>query len=240
VTVAPAEPRPRWTSFLADLGGGLGLFVLASLALNRLVTPGTLGASLALYAVSFACFAGSAYFLGVRRPGLSLEAFGLRLPPGRWLLLAGALAVAFMPLRLAAALAAELLAGGNLSGLDPRLALVAPQGALGLNFLAALLGAGVLVPIGEELYFRGLLHGWLRARFGAGVGVLASSVLFGLGHADNAGVMASSFLLGLLCAIVLERNRSLWLTIAIHAANNSLAVVLVYVALALQRSLGGS
>jgi membrane protease YdiL (CAAX protease family) len=34
-----------------------------------------------------------------------------------------------------------------------------------------------------------------------------------------------------LCALVYERSRSLWLSIAVHAANNSLAVLLVYASL---------
>ena len=46
--------------------------------------------------------------------------------------------------------------------------------------------------------------------------------------------MASTFFLGVLCALAYERSRSLWLSIAIHAVNNSLAVLLLYAALALQ------
>ena len=48
---------------------------------------------------------------------------------------------------------------------------------------------------------------------------------------------ASTFFLGLICAVAVERRGSLWLAVLIHAANNSLAVVLVYAVLALERTL---
>jgi membrane protease YdiL (CAAX protease family) len=63
---------------------------------------------------------------------------------------------------------------------------------------------------------------------------LLSSALFALGHFDSAGVVASSFFLGLVCAVALERGRSLWLPVAIHALNNSLAVMLLYLIQATQ------
>ena len=47
-------------------------------------------------------------------------------------------------------------------------------------------------------------------------------------------VVASSFVLGLVLATVYDRSRSLWLSIVVHAANNCLAVILLYAALALQ------
>jgi membrane protease YdiL (CAAX protease family) len=60
--------------------------------------------------------------------------------------------------------------------------------------------------------------------------VLISALIFGLGHFDTLGVVAASFVMGVVNALVLEKTRSIWVPVVIHAANNSLAVILVYAA----------
>lgn len=223
-----------WLTFVGCLAAGFGLFFLASSVLGPLFDRLTIWASLAVYLANFACFAGAAYVLGVRRPGLTWAEFGLRPFNPAWLWLALAAVVAVLPLRAAAALLAETVLGGGLGGLQPRLALVAPEGRLGQNFVVTLLGAGLLVPFAEEVYFRGLLQRWLRSRYSFWPRVLLSAGLFAAGHFDSAAVAASSFFLGLICAAALERGRSLWLPVAIHAVNNSVAVILLYLALFVQ------
>jgi membrane protease YdiL (CAAX protease family) len=242
----PALPPPvqdtRWSELLLYLLSGFGLFAVAGALVARLAGPATtILASLAVYGLNCLCFAGAAYFLGVRRQGLSWREFGLRPFPLRWLgagLLASA---AVLPLRACAALAAQVALGGGLDQLDARMQLIMPPGDVRLNLALTLLGAGLLAPLAEEFYFRGLLHRWFWAHFSTQpwLRVLLSSGVFALGHVDSAGAVASTFFLGLLCAVVYERTRSLWLAVAIHAANNSLAVLLVYAALALQPNLPG-
>ncbi len=236
---SPAEPeawqRESWWALAAYLAAGFGLFLVASLAValafHRQINILT---SSALYGVNFLCFAGSVYLLGVRRRKLTWAEFGLRPFSLAWLLLALVLAAAVLPLRALAAFLVEGLRGTNFSDTQLRMDLIAPSGSLALNFILTLVGAGLLAPMAEELYFRGLIYRWFRARFSFWLAVLLSSAIFALGHADSLGVVASSFVLGLLLAAIYDRSRSLWLTIAIHAANNSLAVVLLYAALALQ------
>jgi membrane protease YdiL (CAAX protease family) len=202
-------------------------------------TATSLLTSLVAYLLNFACFAGAAYFLGVWRQALSWEEFGLRPFPPRWLGAALLAAVALLPVRACAAVVAQVTLGGGLDNLEPRMDLIVPQGDVGLNLLMTLLGAGLLAPLAEELYFRGLLHRWFWARFvhRPWLRVALSALVFAVGHFDSPGVVASSFFLGVLCALVYERTRSLWLSIAVHAVNNSLAVLLVYAALAVQPSL---
>jgi membrane protease YdiL (CAAX protease family) len=235
---APERPSAQpggWPTFALYLLGGFGVFVVASLILALFVERLTIWTSLAAYLVNFVSFAGAAYVLGVRRPGLTWREFGLRPFQLSYLWLALLVAVFFTPLRAAAALLAEVLTGSGFETLQRRLDLVVPAGPLGLTFAVTLLGAGLLVPLAEELYFRGLLHRWLRSRFSFWPRVLLSSALFGLGHFDSPGIVASTFFLGLLCAITLERGRSLWLPVAIHAVNNSLAVMLLYLVQVAQR-----
>ncbi len=235
--VAPVQDT-RWRTLLLYLLGGFGLFALSGLLVTRLVgsTTTTILASLAAYLLNFMCFAGAAYWLGVRRQGLTWADFGLRPFPLRSLAVWLGAAVLVVPVRAVAALVAQVVLGGGLEQLDARMDLIVPPGGpLGLNLLLTVLGAGLLAPMAEELYFRGLIHRWFWARFtdNPWLRVLLSSAIFALGHYDSVGVVASSFFLGLLCALAYERTRSLWVSIAIHAINNSLAVLLVYAALAL-------
>jgi membrane protease YdiL (CAAX protease family) len=237
--LAAVEPSPwqpeSWWALLAYLGCSFGSFILASAGIGLLFHRQiNILTSAALYCVNFLCFAGTAALLGVRRRRMSWADFGLRPFNPAWLLLALGLALAVLPARGIVALLAERLRGMNFNDIQLRMDLIAPSGPLALNFIVTLLGAGLFAPVAEELFFRGLIHRWFRARFGFWPGVLISSAIFAAGHADSAGVVASSFVLGLVLAAVYDRSRSLWLSIAVHAVNNSLAVILLYAALALQ------
>jgi len=241
----PLSPSPApaaawqcesWWALLAYLVGGFGLFLLLSLLIQFAFRHQfNIFTSAALYGANFLCFAGAAALLGVRRRHLSWAEFGLRPFHPAWLLLALGLALAVLPARGLAALLVERLAGVNFNDIQLRLDLIAPScGPLALNFIVTFVGAGLLAPVAEELFFRGLIHRWFSARFGFWPAVVISSAIFAAGHADSLGVVASSFVLGLVLAGVYDRSRSLWLSIAVHAANNSLAVILLYAALAFQ------
>jgi uncharacterized protein len=239
---SPLGPLPAGRrDLLLYLLVGFGLFITGSLYIGRLAGRIDLAISMALYALNVISFAGTAVVLGILRPRLSLAQFGLRPFPLRWLWIALGAAVVIMPLRAAAALLAQWLLARGLQDMQARLDLVVPQdGPLMLNLLVTLLGAGLLAPLAEEFYFRGLLHRWFWLRWAGRpwARVVASSAIFALGHFDSPGVAASSFFLGVICAVAYERSRSLWLPVAIHVGNNSLAVVLVYAALALAPSMG--
>ena len=88
---------------------------------------------------------------------------------------------------------------------------------------------GILVavvgPIAEELFFRGVLYGWLRARLGVGMGLGLSAFLFALLHA-NAVVFFPILGLGLLFGWIYELTGSLAAPIAIHVFHNAGMLVL--------------
>lgn len=239
VASTPALPaawqRESWWALLAYLAGGFGVFLVVSLLVQLAFRKQfTIFTSAALYGANFLCFAGTAYLLGVRRRHMSWAEFGLRPFNLAWLLLALGLALAVLPARGLVALLVERLAGANFSDMQLRMDLIAPSGGpLALNFMITFVGAGLLAPVAEEMFFRGLIHRWFSARFGFWPAVFISSAVFAAGHADSIGVVASSFVLGLVLAGVYDRSRSLWLSMAMHVANNSLAVILVYAALAL-------
>jgi hypothetical protein len=101
------------------------------------------------------------------------------------------------------------------------------------GFLSTLLMAGAMIPFAEELFFRGVLYGWLRRRFGMWIGIVASALVFAIAHGDIA-IGISNLILGFVLAWIYERSQSLWVPVAVHAVNNSLAVALLYTVLALQ------
>ncbi len=112
------------------------------------------------------------------------------------------------------------------------MSLIAPESFSWGGFLITLLGAGILVPISEELFFRGALFTWFRGRYNFPIAMLASSLLFAFGHIDTIGVVASSFVLGLVNAYMFEKSKTLWAPILMHITTNSFAVLLIYGALA--------
>lgn len=237
----PAPPPDSWLDLGLYVVGGFGAFMLASLAVGlaiRRLGGGqiTIGASLAIYAVNFLCLAGAVYGLGILRHKFTWADLGLRRQAWRWYwpLLAVVITVGLLPLRAMLALLVQWLTGGGLQSLQTRMQVFAPNSHFSwLDFGVTLLGAGVLAPIAEELYFRGLIHRALRPRFRFWLRVLLSTGFFALAHFDSAAVVASSFVLGAANAAAFELTDSLWLPILTHAFNNSLAVCLVYMTLLL-------
>lgn len=106
-----------------------------------------------------------------------------------------------------------------------------PVGGLGVGSgLGADLGTVVvvagLIPLGEELLFRGVLAGaWLRAGRPL-IAVLLSAVLFGLAHVTvGPRTMVIAALLGALLAAALWISQSLGAVVLAHALINGMALL---------------
>ena len=236
--VEPSPPSQSWLDLALYLLVGFGSFLLIS-ALVALQFQGlSLGAAFLLFLVNFACFGGTTVLLGVRRGKISWAQLGLRPLRWRWqwLLIGIGLAVLLLPGRAILGLLVQWAVEGNFDSLQARGDLMT-GGMLEfswLGFLSTLLGAGFLVPIAEELYFRGLLHTWFWGKTDrVWLRVLASSAIFALGHADSISVVAASSVIGIVNAIAYERTRSLFIPIVVHITTNSAAILLLYLSLAL-------
>ena len=96
-------------------------------------------------------------------------------------------------------------------------------GGSAVQFALLALAIGLLAPFAEELFFRGLVFGWLR-RWGFWFAALVSAGLFGLAHGVNV-VLPASFALGLLNAIAYERSGSIWPAIVSHATFNGTSLL---------------
>ncbi|MCC7164952.1 MAG: CPBP family intramembrane metalloprotease [Anaerolineae bacterium] len=229
-------PPPSWLDLILYLVVGMGGFFGASLLVGRIVNTDvvTLPISILAYVLNLIFFAGSVLVLGVARGKLSLREIGFIPPRIEWKWFFGAIAIslALLPLRGLVGVAVQYLAGGNMEGLQGRMDVIAPDGFTWLGFFVTLLGAGILAPISEELFFRGAIFTWFRGRYSFSIAMFASSLLFGLGHFDTVGVVASSFVLALVAAYVFEKSKTLWAPILMHITTNSVAILFIYAALA--------
>jgi len=81
-------------------------------------------------------------------------------------------------------------------------------------FLAVVVG-----PAAEEMFFRGILYGWLRARMGVGWGLVLSALIFAGLHAS---LMAFLPILGLgiLFGWIYEQTGSLAVPVTVHLIHN--------------------
>ncbi|MBT3241386.1 MAG: CPBP family intramembrane metalloprotease [Chloroflexi bacterium] len=213
--------------------GGFGLFLLAGILVGPLFDEITLGLTTLSIIFNLLFVGGSAYILGIRRNKISWKQLGIKPVVWKWeyILLAGVLAVALMPIRSAIGLLVQMAIEGGVDSLIQRENLLSAGGLTWGGFLVMFIGVGILAPISEELYFRGLLHDWFRQRWGMWASIIASSVFFGLAHFDSIGVLVSSFIMGIAMAYVYEKTKTLWITIAIHIITNSIAVFLLYLSM---------
>ena len=90
-------------------------------------------------------------------------------------------------------------------------------------FLAEFAITAILVPIMEEFAFRGVLLSRLE-RHGEVFALVGSAILFSLAHMD-ASTVVFAFAAGLVFGFLYMRTRNLWVSIAVHALNNGLAVI---------------
>lgn len=163
---------------------------------------------------------------GIWRKKLTWEDIGLKPASSYWLLWAGVTAVLFIPIIGLIAMAIQIALGLPLE--NPQLEFLIPEDITWNGILGMVLFGGFVVPIAEELFFRGVLYRWMRQFLGTWVAILISSLIFGLLHGDIA-VAGATFIMGIILAWFYERSGSLWAPITIHIINNASKLVLLYV-----------
>ena len=237
---APERQSASWWDLVFYLLAGLGLLLVASVALSLVSDVGTIQDTIVRYLLNAVLLTGAVYLVGVRRGKITWSEIGFRPAVWRWLwlLIAIGIAVVLMPLRSIIGVLAQYLLSGGFESMQGRMDVLLPElqfswGHFGLSVL----GMGVIVPIAEELYFRGLIHTWFKSRLGYWPRVLLSSLIFGLAHFDAVGVAMSSFILGVANAVAFEESKSIWLPIAIHAVTNTTAAVMLNLVMALSEHL---
>ncbi len=161
------------------------------------------------------------------------EAFGLRANPGRALLVGALAAALFMPVGLelqrASASALERLPG---LGVKPEVqpAVKGIQQAVSWPARAALGAMTILlVPLGEELLFRGIFYAWLKQAGFPRLALWCSALGFAAIHA-NLAVFVPLLVLALVLTAIYEWTGNLLAPIAAHTTFNALGFVLLSLA----------
>ena len=103
-------------------------------------------------------------------------------------------------------------------------ALLAPR--VDPHLTGILVAALAIGPLVEEIVFRGLLFGGLAGAVGVVPAALLSGVAFALAHGEPAIVVAIAAL-GVVNALAYAATRNLTVPIALHVANNALALLAV-------------
>ncbi|CAA9364016.1 MAG: hypothetical protein AVDCRST_MAG68-4713 [uncultured Gemmatimonadetes bacterium] len=93
------------------------------------------------------------------------------------------------------------------------------------GWLPLVVGAVVLAPVTEEVAFRGWMQRRLESSWGVRAAVVGSAALFALAHAQTVG-LPNRFVFGLAAGFLVVRTGSVWLGMALHAANNLLISLL--------------
>ncbi|MBF0129280.1 MAG: CPBP family intramembrane metalloprotease [Alphaproteobacteria bacterium] len=163
---------------------------------------------------------GSSVLAAMRLRALSWSDLGFRRPLGkRWY--AAALVLALVVFPVLSLLIELALRRFDLERQDLTLLLGAMRGHP--LSLAALIVLGCLViPLFEEVLFRGVLFAWLRRRWGRVLAVAVSSLAFALAHGLS-GTLVPLFVLGAFIALLYDLSGSLWPAVLAHGTNNGLA-----------------
>ncbi len=93
--------------------------------------------------------------------------------------------------------------------------------------LAIFIGAAVVAPVVEEIFFRGFVFSGLRNRWDWKKAALASAGLFALAHIIPTSVLPI-FVLGLIFAFLYHESGSIWPGILMHMLTNSIAILVAY------------
>jgi membrane protease YdiL (CAAX protease family) len=92
------------------------------------------------------------------------------------------------------------------------------------SWVRVVLAVAVVIPVGEELFFRGLLLRGFLLRYGPGPALVLTAALFALVHLNPWGLV-SIFLVGILLGWLVLRTGSLWPACLAHGLYNFAAVV---------------
>ncbi len=205
--------RPGWPEII------VGLVVLAAVAVGVAMLAGRLDLGPVVYGLVFTALAGVAPLAGFAAAAMlrtrSLGAFGVRRTTTRWLLVGVGAGVAAFVLKSLAIVAWIRITGGSANVQS-----VYGEGGSGgaLSLVLATVFIGLLTPLGEELFFRGVVANALL-RYGPFVGVAGSTLIFALAHGINE-VFPAAVVTGLIAAEVFRRSGSVWPAVVVHAVVN--------------------
>ena len=105
------------------------------------------------------------------------------------------------------------------AGINPLKLLKAPLPTQTMNLVLFFIVGGMIGPVAEEFFFRGILYGFLR-RWGVIVALILSTLIFVLCHPISHGIPVTRVVGGLVFALAYEIGGSLIVPITIHGLGN--------------------
>lgn len=175
--------------------------------------------------ISGLSFAGLTMLYVVVIRGISLPMLGLRRTTAVWIGYAVIFTGVMLGIQMLLQLTLFELLRDSLGSDEEAVEQTFSGGLLGLGVLV--IAIGLIVPFAEEVFFRGLVYTWLRARVGVFAAIFFSGTFFGLLHINPLSIVYIS-VYGIAWAWFYEKSHSIWPGIVSHALNNSFAVLLNY------------
>ncbi|MEW5906629.1 MAG: CPBP family intramembrane glutamic endopeptidase [Elusimicrobiota bacterium] len=137
------------------------------------------------------------------------------------ILVAVLVSLVFLAASMSGTSVADIIKNGGTAALFPVEVLES-----GWRMFAYFTGFCFLVPVAEEIFFRGILYESLKSGFRLKTATVLSAFIFAIGHINN---FAMSFIAGLYLAFVYETERDLTAAITVHSAINIAALlVMIY------------
>jgi len=219
---------------ILSLGVGLGLlvFLFDATAAPDMDMNGPMFTERGIIALLLAqntAFALAVYLVLIRVQKLPWTALGLRPAEAKWLKLALAIAVLWLPVSIGI----EALIEGqwDVSFNQLLMEIYAPYGFTWTSALGVGLVGGLVAPFCEEILFRGVIFAWMRRHWNLQLSMIASAAIFAAFHVIPA-VMPEIFILGLVMAWLYERSGSIYPAILLHVTNNLIAFTWLFGSLA--------
>jgi membrane protease YdiL (CAAX protease family) len=151
--------------------------------------------------------------------GLPRAALGLRRPPS-WPRAAGYVLAGYVVIIVIASLLDLFLKAGEEQGLVPD----DWEPSRAAPFVANFVVVTLVAPVVEELTYRGLGFGAVRAAWGPTAAVVVTAIAFGLAHGLVVALPVLT-LFGVVLALVRTLTRSLYPAILLHGAFNGIALL---------------
>lgn len=227
-----AETVP-WTGrdLLVTLFAGGGIGLVLSLAVSIPIEVGGMRLSQTAYLtltslLLYGSICGLGWWVCLKRHGAGLADAGFRWAGFGSLALMVPVCIGLLVVTGLVSLAADSLVGDVPTAQEQ---VLGQQDTMSVTDLAlVLVAAVVLAPVAEEFLLRGLLYRRVRATRGVAIAVIVSAAVWAVAHFTPV-LIATFFVFGVIEALVAERYKSLYPAIALHALNNAVSVLSLFI-----------
>lgn len=105
----------------------------------------------------------------------------------------------------------------------------------GIDLFFTFLSLVVIVPLSEEIMFRGFLFSSMRSKYNFWISVIITSIIFGLAHLQLGSdapplwsVAIDTFLLSSILCYLAEKRKSIWPSVFLHSIKNLVAFIALF------------